>query len=90
MIRIRDISLSPEHGEGQLRKAAAKALHVASEEIKTIKIARKSLDARKKDHIQWIYTLDVALRSGEDRALRRAGAKASPVHETHYQIPFPK
>lgn len=90
MIRIRDISLSPEHGEGQLRKAAAKALHVAPEEIKTIKIARKSLDARKKDHIQWIYTLDVALRSGEDRALRRAGAKASPVHETHYQIPFPK
>lgn len=89
MIRIRDVSLPPVHREGQLRKAAARALRISPEDIMELKIARKSLDARKKDSIQWVYTLDVALRSGEDRVLRRAGAKAAPVPDIRYEIPRP-
>ena len=89
MIRVRDLALPVLHQEGQLLKATAKALCVHPHEITVLKIARKSLDARKKNNIQWIYTVDVSLRSNEDRILRKAGSRVSPTPDIHYEIPRP-
>ena len=89
MIRVRDLALPVLHQEGQLLKATAKALCVHPHEITVLKIARKSLDARKKNNIQWIYTVDVSLCSNEDRILRKAGSRVSPTPDIHYEIPRP-
>lgn len=89
MIRIRDIPLPPGHSSRQLQQAAAKVLRVAPEDIQALKITRRSLDARKKDGIRWIYTVDVAIAGREDAAIRRGGSKVEPATRYHYEIPRP-
>ena len=89
MIRIRDIALPPGHTPQALWAAAAKALRLPPREIQTLQIARRSLDARKKEHIQWVYTVDVTVSGREDRAIRQGGAKAGPAPIFRYEIPHP-
>ena len=38
-----------------VRRAAAKQLHIREEEIKEFQILRRSMDARKKHQMQYIY-----------------------------------
>ncbi|MGN1306338.1 MAG: NAD(P)/FAD-dependent oxidoreductase [Faecousia sp.] len=71
MIRIRDITLPLEHDKGALLYHAAQALHIRASEISSLQIFRRSLDARKKPQLKWVYTVDVTLRSGESRVLRQ-------------------
>lgn len=89
MIRIRDIALPPGHTPQALWAAAAKALRLPPREIQTLQIARRSLDARKKELIQWVYTVDVTVSGREDRAIRQGGAKAGPAPIFRYEIPHP-
>lgn len=51
MIRIRDIPLPPGHNPQALQAAAAKILRLPPREIQRLQIARRSLDARKKERI---------------------------------------
>lgn len=71
MIRIRDITLPPEQDKGALLYHAAQALHIRASEIASLQIFRRSLDARKKPQLKWVYTVDVTLRAGESRVLRQ-------------------
>ena len=88
MIRIRDISLPPEHDQGALLYEAAKALGVSASEIAKLTLVRRSVDARKKPEVRVIYTIDVALKTGENRVLKRCRNKrvsAAPV--SFYRVP---
>ncbi len=85
MIRIRDIVLTPEQNESQLLYMAATALKITSAEIKTLRIHKKSIDARKKPEVRILYTVDVSLHSGERQVLRRC-PRAEKV-EMHYYKP---
>ncbi len=61
MIRIQQVKLSIDHNEEDLYIKAAEALKVKKEEIKSLSVFRKSIDARKKEEILFIYALDVEL-----------------------------
>ncbi len=88
MIRIRDLTLPAEQGEAGLLYAAAKTLRLPASEIKTLTIFRRSLDARKKPVLRWVYTVDVVLRSGEAALLRRNhDPKISRAEPYVYRIP---
>jgi len=63
MIRIQQVKLPIEHSEEDLKDKAAEVLKVKREQIKSLSIFRKSIDARKKDEIMFIYALDVELYS---------------------------
>lgn len=89
MIRIRDLILPPVHTENDLLYHAAQALRVKPSEIKTLSIFRRSLDARKKPELRWVYTVDVTLRSGEGAFLRRNKNKKI-TRETPYMYTIPK
>ena len=86
MIRIRDIVLTPEQDESQLLYLAASALGIPANRIASMQIRKKSIDARKKPEIRILYTLDVALHSGERQVLRRC-RRAEPVREQFYKPP---
>ena len=86
MIRIRDIVLTPEQDESQLLYLAATALGIPANRIADLQIRKKSIDARKKPEIRILYTLDVALHSGERQVLRRC-RRAEPVNERYYKPP---
>ena len=88
MIRIRDLILPPEHDQNALLYLAAQALHVRASDITALTIFRRSLDARKKPLLRWVYTVDVTLRSGEGKLLRQnRSSKISKAEPYYYQIP---
>ena len=51
MIRLRDISLPPEHNAHQLQFEAARLLRLNNSKIRQLHIVRRSVDARKKPEI---------------------------------------
>ena len=57
MIRLRDISLPPEHNAHQLQFEAAQMLHISNSKVKQLRIVRRSVDARKKPDVRIIYTI---------------------------------
>ncbi len=69
MIRISNILLNIEETETDLREKAAKLLGVKS--FKSFKISKKSIDARKKTDIHFVYSVDVEAEN-EERAVKRA------------------
>lgn len=88
MIRIQSILLPPGHSLSELRTAAAQRLGLRVSEIQDLKIVRKSLDARKKDNIHFIYSVDVAPVQDEARLLQRRKCRnIFPAPEYHYWIP---
>ena len=90
MIRIRDISLPPEHNENQLVYEAAKLLRISSSAIRSLSIVRRSIDARKKPDVRVIYTVDVTVDGSEKRILRSSGCKKAALSEnTYYRVPKP-
>ena len=88
MIRIRDIVLPQTHDEHALRYHAAQCLRVQASDIASLKIFRRSLDARKKPELRWVYTVDVTLRSGESAVLRRCRSPKITREEPYrYRVP---
>ena len=90
MIRIRDISLPPEHNAHQLRFEAAQLLRISNSKIRQVKIVRRSVDARKKPDVKIIYTIDVSVEGSENKILKQSGCKrASLAPVSYYKPPKP-
>ena len=90
MLTIRDIALPARHDSASLIYHAAKALRIPASEISELKIRKRSLDARKKDRIQYIYTVDVSTRHSEARVLKQCkNPKVSPSKQIIYRVPKP-
>ena len=71
MIRIRQIKLSVEKDNIQeLRKKICKKINILSNDIINIKISKKSLDARNKPNIYYIYEVDIDINN-EDKILKK-------------------
>ncbi len=88
MLRIRDIILPQVHDEHALYYHAAQALKVRASDIASLQIYRRSLDARKKPELRWVYTVDVTLRSGEGALMRRnRNPKITREEPYRYRIP---
>ena len=88
MIRIRDIALPPEHNAHQLQFEAAQLLRLFNSKIRSLKIVRRSVDARKKPDVKIIYTIDVTVDGNEKKVLRASGCKrASIAPVSFYRAP---
>ncbi|MBY0576216.1 MAG: NAD(P)/FAD-dependent oxidoreductase [Gallionellaceae bacterium] len=61
MLRLTEIKLPLAHAEDELRAAIVKRLGIADDELTGYTIFKRGIDARKKSHIQFTYTLDVAV-----------------------------
>ena len=90
MIRIREISMPPEHNAAQLSFEAAKLLKISSSKIRHVKIVRRSVDARKKPDVRIVYTIDVAIDGSEQKIIKQSGCKrASVAPISYYKVPKP-
>lgn len=87
MIRIRDIALPPEHNAHQLRFEAAQLLKQPNSKIRSVRIVRRSVDARKKPNVKIIYTVDVTVDGNEAKILRQSGCKRAFIAPTAYYKP---
>lgn len=70
MLRITDIKLPIDHDEPALKAAILKQLGVSAEALTGFSIFKRSVDARKKNAILYIYTVDIELRN-EPTLLKR-------------------
>jgi hypothetical protein len=87
MIRIQGLTLSPGEPEGKLWKLVAKTLRVRPNDIHALQIRKRSIDARKKDAVRLVYTVDAAVEN-EPKILRAAkGGKVRLAEQYHYEIP---
>ena len=75
MIRIQNIPLSLDGDLEQLRKKAACILGVRPGALEELTLVRQSIDARKKQDVHYVYTVDVSLRTGEEQAVERTGKR---------------
>lgn len=87
MIRIGDISLPVDYDTPDLRRAASSALKIKEETIQKIDIVKRSIDARKKDRIHYIFTLDVTTKGDENAILRRAKNNKAQIAAPKYYVP---
>ena len=70
MLRIHELKLPLNHAEPALRQAVVKLLKVADGELKSFAVFKRGWDARKRDAIQLIYTIDAEV-ANEAAVLKR-------------------
>ena len=73
MIRVNNIHLSLDYDDKSVRKAVAKQLRIEEKSIKSCKIFRRSVDARKKDNIYFLTTVDAELNINEEKVCKKCG-----------------
>ncbi len=74
MIRVPEIKLYLDEDESKLKEILAKKLNISHKDIMEIKIFKKSIDARRKEKIHFVYTLDVGVKN-EEKLLKRYSKK---------------
>ena len=87
MIRIREIAMPPEHSVHQLPYEAARLLKIPNSRVRSMRIVRRSVDARKKPDVKIVYTVDVAVEGNESKILRQSGCKRASIAKTEYYKP---
>ena len=88
MIKITEIGLPLSAGAEELKEQAALRLSVSSDDIESVQILKKSVDARKKQDVHFQYSIGVTLKSGEEKVLSRCGgAKITRMSPYQYQMP---
>lgn len=65
-IRLKNIILSLDEDESTLQQKVAGLLKISPEQIQKLKIVKKSLDARRKNHIYFLYTLQLSLPAEQE------------------------
>ena len=62
MLRITELKLPLEHSETALKTAIVQRLGISAEDLLSYTVFRQGHDARKRDYISLVYTLDVELK----------------------------
>ncbi len=89
MLRLRDLRLPPQKdGPKSLKRLAAQKLGLPDDRILELKIVRRSIDARKKNAVRLIYTLDAAI-GDEEAYLRERGSGLLAPQEDGFAMPAP-
>ena len=86
MIAVSNLKLRPGEPESLLKQKAAKALGIAPDRIESLAIRKKSLDARRKPELWYIYTVGLTVAGNEEKLAARCRT-ASVVHDIPYPIP---
>ncbi|MBO7362498.1 MAG: FAD-dependent oxidoreductase, partial [Lachnospiraceae bacterium] len=88
MLRIDQIKIRVSDKQPDLRKAVCLRLKISDSDITDIGIIRRSLDARKKPELYYVFSLCVSCRN-EDKLLRRFSKDSgiSSYVKTEYRLP---
>lgn len=89
MIRINQIKLPIEHTDTQLRKKICKILRISERQMMQLSVAKRSIDARKKPELQYVYSVDVVVED-ESFVLEKVDDKnVMSTHAKKYALPNP-
>ena len=81
--------MPPDHDEIRLKSALLERLGIPAAELLSWRVARRSVDARKKDRVQIVYLLDAEVADPAGVLANAATGKLEPAPEYRYQPPQP-
>ncbi len=88
MITVRNLRLEIGDSEEKLKKKAARELRVPETDIKSIRLTKKSLDARKKNDLHYTCAVALSVNGSEEKIIARSKSKnVSAYEEFIYNIP---
>ena len=91
MIRLNNIKLKLGYNDNDIKNAVLKELRIDSKCVDSVSLFRRSIDARHKNDIHYIATIDVKISSDENRVLSKAKNKNTvAVKEYRYELPYTK
>ena len=76
MIRLHNIKLPLDYAEKTLVRAACQKLGTTAAQVASCAVSKRSVDARKKNDVCFVVSLDVTLRNAQDE--RRIAARLAP------------
>lgn len=88
MIRISQLKLPVGHSQADLMKKTAGALRISDRDIHRIRTVRRSIDARDRDNICYVYTVDAEV-PGEKKILSRCRGRANVQQAPQIRYHFP-
>ncbi len=71
MIRLNEIKMPLGCTDDDVKKAAAKTLRIKDSDIKSFSLSRRSIDSRKKDNIQLVYSVDIETDLNEENIIKK-------------------
>ncbi len=86
-ISVNNIKLPIEHKDHELIRQTAKMLHLPVSDITDIEIRKRSIDARKKDNIRYVYTVDCDVKDSEKIFRRIKEGSVRQCSDDVYKIP---
>lgn len=87
MLRIGQLKLEPNHSEQDLLQKIIKTLHISEKDVKQYQIKKKSIDARKKPHLQFVYTIDVEVLNEAQVLKKQKGNQVTLAKDKVYEFP---
>ncbi|MEC8214161.1 MAG: FAD-dependent oxidoreductase [Cyanobacteriota bacterium] len=87
MLRLSELRLPLDHQPQDLESALLRRLRIPPERLIEHRLVKRSVDARRRDRIELIYSVDVRVK-GEASLLRRRGkqARLRPAPDTRYRL----
>ena len=89
MIRINQLKLSVGHTKADMKKKAAKMMRIPEDKILSLVPVIQSLDARKKNELLYIYSLNATV-SGKEGAVIKNAKNVNVVLNTEKPYRFPE
>ncbi|MHB8170728.1 MAG: NAD(P)/FAD-dependent oxidoreductase [Thermincolia bacterium] len=91
MIRLSNVSLTLEQDLQELPQAIARKLGTPVENIRSYRVVRQSVDARNKENIRFVYTVDVEVVKNPKGLLakKRSNPHIKEVQPFRYEPPQP-
>ena len=90
MIRINQIKLPITHTKENLTEKICRQLHIAESDLLEVHIVKKSIDARKKPDLFYVYAVNVKVKEEAALLKRNRDKNVMAVTERHYKIPHVK
>ena len=88
MIRINNIKLPLGYTDEDILKACARELRIPTKQITKASLYRLSIDARHKDDIRYITSVDLYINGSEQAVLSKAKSKNAAITEEYRYIPL--
>ncbi len=89
MLRLTGIAMPLDYAQDDLRRRAAAVLGVSAQSITACTVAKRAVDARKKENVHFIFTLDVTLanETAVSKGKKGRAAAVSVVDKRPYIVP---
>ena len=89
MIRLNNVRLDLGYTDSDIKNAVKKELRISEKAIKNISLYRRSVDARHKNDVHFIATLDINVNVDENAVLTKCKNKNAGICEEYrYNIPY--